>query len=47
MRLSGKKKAQFDIMIERDTFFKAREALGRNHGKKPIFGMPSPLDSLL
>ena len=34
-------------MTKRDTFFEAREALGRNPGKTPIFGMPSTFDSSL
>ena len=46
-RMASKKKAQFDIMTKRDTFFEARQALGRNLGKTPIFGMPSAFDSSL
>ena len=34
-------------MTGRDTFFEAREVLGRNPGKTPIFGMPSAFDSSL
>ena len=44
MRLAGKKKVQFDIVAERDKVFEAREALGINAGKTPIFGMPSAFD---
>ena len=47
MRLASKKKAQFDIATERDTFFKTREVLGINPGKTPIFGMPSAFYSSL
>ena len=47
MRLSIKNKSHFDIVTERDTFFEAYEALGRNPGKTPIFGMPSDFDSSL
>ena len=45
--MDGKKKVQFDIVTERDTYFEAREAIGRNPGKTPIFGMPSTFDSSL
>ena len=31
-------------MTKRDTFFEARDAIGRNPGKTPIFGMPSTFD---
>ena len=47
VKLVGKKKEQFDIATKRETFFEAREALGRNPGKTPIFGMPSAFDSSL
>ena len=47
VQIAGKKKAQFDITIERETFFEAHEVLGRNPGKTPIFGMPYAFDSLL
>ena len=33
VRLDGKNKASFDIATEKDTFFEARDAIGRNHGK--------------
>ena len=36
----GKKKAPFDIVAERDTFFEARDAIGRNPGKSPIYEIP-------
>ena len=45
--MEGKNKAQFDITTKRNTFFEAHEALGRNSGKTPIFGMPSAFDSSL
>ena len=47
MKLDGKKKEQFNIETERDTFLEAREVLGRNPGKTPIFCMPSAFDSSL
>ena len=45
--MAGKKKSQFDITTKRETLFEAREALGRNPGKTPIFGMPSAFSSSL
>ena len=37
----------FDIATEKDTFFEAKDAIGRNPGKSPIYEMPSAFDSLL
>ena len=45
VRLYSKKKALFDIMTKRDTFFEACEVLARNPGKTPIFGIPFAFDS--
>ena len=47
VQLARKKKAQFDVTTEKETFFEAHEALGRNPGKTPIFGMPYAFDSSL
>ena len=35
-----KEKVAFDIVIEKDTFFGAKSAIGRNPGKLPIVDMP-------
>ena len=45
--MACKKKEQFVIVTEKDTFFEPREALGINPSKTPIFGMPSAFDSSL
>ena len=44
VRLTGKKNVAFDIAIEKDTFFEAKHAIGRNPGKLPIIDMPSAFD---
>ena len=40
VRLTGKKKLAFDIAMEKDTFFEAKHAIGRNPGKLQIIEMP-------
>ena len=40
VRLTGKKKVTFDIAIEKDTIFGAKNGIGRNPGKLPIVDMP-------
>ena len=40
-----KKKVQFDVDAERDTFFEAHNAIGRNPGKFHIYEMPIAFDS--
>ena len=44
VRLTGKKKVAFDIATEKDTFFEAKHAIGRNPGKLPIINMSSTFD---
>ena len=41
---SGKKKVTFDIVTEKDTFFDAKNAIGKNPGKLPIVDMPFAFD---
>ena len=41
---SGKKKVTFDIVTEKDTFFDAKNAIGRNMGMLPIVDMPFAFD---
>ena len=41
LQLVGKKKVAFDILIEKDTFFDAKNEIGRNIGRLPIIDMPS------
>ena len=38
--LAGKKQVTFDIAPEKDTFFDAKNKIGRNPGKLPIVDMP-------
>ena len=40
VQLTGKKKVAFDIVIKKDTFFGAKNAIERNLGKLPIIDMP-------
>ena len=40
VRIVGKKKVAFDVATEKDTFFEAKQAIGRNPGKLPIIDMP-------
>ena len=44
VQLTGKKKVAFDIVTEKDTFFGAKHAIGRNSGKLPIIDMPFAFD---
>ena len=44
VQLARKKKVAFDIVTEKDTFFEAKHAIGRNPGKLPIIDMPSAFD---
>ena len=45
--MDGKKKALFDIASKKETFFGARDAIGRNLGKSPVYEMPFAFDSSL
>ena len=47
IQLEGKKKSSFKITTEKETFFEAREAIGRNLGKSPVYEMPYAFDSSL
>ena len=38
--LDSKKKVAFDIVTKQDTFFEAKQVVGRNPGKLPIIDMP-------
>ena len=38
--IAGKKKVAFNIAIEKDTFFDAKNEIGRNPGKLPIVYIP-------
>ena len=40
----GKKKVAFDIAMDKNTFFEAKHASGRNLGKLPIIEMSSTFD---
>ena len=42
--LAGKKKVSFDIAIDKDTFFDAKNEIGRNPGKFPIVDIPFAFD---
>ena len=44
IRLASKKKIAFDITIEKQTFFKAKQAIERNPGKLSIIDMLSSFD---
>ena len=44
VRLYGKNKATFDIVIEKETFLETRDAIGCNLGKFPFYEMPSAFD---
>ena len=41
---TSKKHISFDIVTEKDTFFEAKHAIGRNPGKLPIIDMPFAFD---
>ena len=43
-QLAGEKKVAFDFVTQKDTFFGAKNAIGRNTGKLPIVDMPSAFD---
>ena len=45
--MAGKKKEPFDIATERDTFFEARDVIGRNPGKSHVYEIPPSFDSSL
>ena len=45
IQLAGKKKVQLDVDAKRDTFFEARDAIGRNLGKLHVYEMPTTFDS--
>ena len=40
VQLTGKEKLAFDIVTEKDTFFEAKHAIGRNSSKLLIIDMP-------
>ena len=40
VQLVGKKNVQFDVDVERDTFFEARDVIRRDPGKFPVYEMP-------
>ena len=40
IQLAGKKKVQFDVDAERDTFFEAHDAIRRDPGKLLVFDLP-------
>ena len=42
--LVAQKKVQFDVHIEKETFFDTRDMLNRNTGKLPIYEMPPIFD---
>ena len=44
VRFPRKKKTTFDIVTEKDTFFEAKHAIGRNLGKSPIIEMAFDFD---
>ena len=44
VQLAGKKKVEFDIVMEKDTFFEAKHAIRRNLSKLPIIDMPYAFD---
>ena len=43
-QFTGKKKVAFDIVIEKDTCFEAKHAIGRNSGKLPVIKMSFAFD---
>ena len=47
VRLAGKKKVQFDVNVEKDTFFEAQDKMSRNFGKLHVYEMPTAFDSTL
>ena len=47
IQLDGKKKLQFDVDAERDTFFEARYAIRRDPGKLFVYEMLNAFDSTL
>ena len=44
VRITSKKKAAFDIVTKKDTFFNAKNGIGRNPGKLPIVDIPFAFD---
>ena len=42
--ITSKKKVAFDIAIEKDTFFDAKNIIRKNLGKLPIVDMPFAFD---
>ena len=47
VQLARKKKESFDIATEKETFFEARDVIGRNTGKSHVYEIPSTFDFLL
>ena len=45
IQLAAWKKVQFDIDVEKETFFDIRHIMNRNTGKFPIYDMPPTFDS--
>ena len=44
VQFARKKKVEFDIVMEKDTFFEAKHAIERNSGKLPVIAIPSTFD---
>ena len=44
VQLDGKKKVAFDIVIEKEIFFKTRDMIGRNIGKSHVYEILSSFD---
>ena len=47
VRLARRKKVQFDVDDERDTFFESCDAIRRDPGKLHVYEMPPAFDSTL
>ena len=47
IQLARQKKVLFDINAEKDTFFEARNAIGRNLGKLLAYEIPTTFDTTL